>query len=114
MAGGSADEQHARRSRAIPIPRLGRVNTGARFEPLDRELQLRIREALTCRPLERALAIVVVHLPRDIDDALELRLHGVERGITEPLADAPCELTVRELDVTLPFSRFGNHQRPRL
>ena len=81
--------------------RCGRVDRRARLEPLDRQFELRVGEAFAGAALARALVVLVVVAPRDVDDAVDLGSHRLERGIVESLAQPPLELRARELDVAL-------------
>ena len=80
---------------------FGVVNSGSRVEPLDRQLVLGIRELRSCFARARALAVLVVAVPRDVDHAADLVAHGVEGGIVEPFADAALRRRFRR-----------NHQLP--
>jgi hypothetical protein len=101
VARGPADEEDAGRGRRILVPALRVEHGAAGLQPLDGQLEAGIGEAGAGRAGARTLAILVVAVPRDVDDALDLAAHRVEGRIVEPLPDAPRELLARELDVAL-------------
>ena len=68
-------------------------------EPLDRDLLLRIGEALAGRARPRALVVLVVVAPRDLGERVDGPGHGREGGVVEPFAEPAIELGASQLHV---------------
>jgi hypothetical protein len=106
VAGGAADEQQARAPRRVVVLALGGVDAFPGLEPFDGQLEIRVGELRSRLPLARAPVVLVVCLPGDLGDFVDLPRHGVERRVEEPPAKPDLELRTRDLDVSLPFSYF--------
>src|SRR5690606_12083553 len=65
-------------------------------------------------PLARALVVVVVDVPRDVDDGRDLRLDRLECRVVEALADSALELLPAELYVALPLANLDGHAAHRI
>ena len=113
MARRAADEQHAAAAAGVVLLALGLADALARLEPFDRQLELRIGETRPGLPRARALVVLVVRLPRDVDDVSDLTLDGLERRIEEALAQPALEFLARELDVPLPLPHLNGHATSR-
>jgi hypothetical protein len=72
-----------------------------RLEPLDRQRVLGIGEARAGLPRARALVVLVVRHPGDLDDPVHFGRRPVERRVVEVLAIAALELGAAQLDVGL-------------
>ena len=84
----------------------------ARFKPFDRQFEFRIREAGAGLPFSRTLVVLVVHLPRDVDDIGDLVLDFLEFRIVKSLAEAALEFLARELHVALPLPYLRSWRPP--
>jgi hypothetical protein len=91
VARGAADHENARRPRRIFLFALRLLNPVARLQPFDGQLEIGIGKAGSRFPGARALAVVVVRLPGDIDDMIEVRGDPVERRIVKALPEASLE-----------------------
>ena len=80
-----------------------------RLDPLDRQLEVRIREAGPRFPGARAFPVFVVRLPGDVDDVIDVGGDRVEGGIGEALAQPTLEFLARQLDVSLPLAHVDGH-----
>ena len=114
----------ARRRRSIRMrdgePRrfwrlLGGVEPAARLQPLDRQLKLGIREAAPRAARARALAVVEVVLPRDLDRRRRSGRRPLRSRVVEPLPESRRELRAVERDapLSLPNSRTAGPARHR-
>jgi hypothetical protein len=103
---GAAHEQDPRGRGWIVVLPLCVENALPRFEPLNREGELRVGKARTGLSRARTLVIFVVHLPRDVDDAIDVRASGFEQRVVEAFAIAALEFGAAQVDVTLARSRL--------
>src|SRR5688572_32881646 len=85
------------------------LNAFARLEPFDRQLEIRIRETGSGFSRARALVVLVVGLPGDVDHARNLSLDPLELGIVEPFAQTTLELLAGQLDITLSLAHVNRH-----
>jgi hypothetical protein len=101
VTGGAAYEQDAACTAGIFLLPLRLLNAFACFEPLERQLEFRISEARPSFSLARALVVLVVRLPREVDDIHKLRTDPVELGIGKALTEPTLEFVACQLDVSL-------------
>ena len=111
---GGGDEQHASPAGRAVMTRLRLADAFPRLEPLQRQLEFGIREARTGFLRSRALSVVRVSVPGDVEHLRNLLAHGVERGIVEALAQPLVELRARELYIGWPFLTSGTPRLPEL
>ena len=72
-------------------------NSGTSFEPFDGKFLLGICEFGTGFARARILSLPVVRLPRDRGQSFDLRLCGLERGITKLGSISPLEFLALQL-----------------
>ena len=106
---GAADEQHTAAPGEVLLLTCSVLNALARVEPLNRQIVIRVRETGAGFPRARALVVLVVRLPCDVDDIRELPLDVREPGIVEPLAKTTLEFVAGELHVTLSLAHVDGH-----
>ncbi len=109
MACRAADDQHATALRGVGVLTRRLLNLFARVEPFDRQLEIRIGETRPGFSRARAFVVLVVGLPRDVDDVGDLLLDLLELGIVEPLAQTTLELLSGELDIPLALAHVDRH-----
>jgi hypothetical protein len=68
----AADDEHTTAARGVGVLPRRLLNLFARFEPFDRQLEIRIRETRPGFSRARALVVLVVRLPCDVDDVRNL------------------------------------------
>jgi len=80
------------------VPLLGFDDSIARREPFDGKVVVRIGETGAGLPRARALVVVVVSLPRDVGDFVDLGLGGFESRIVEARQETTLEFGLVELN----------------
>ncbi len=78
VPGRARHQQHAPGTCRVLLLAFGLLNPIARFEPLDRQLEVGIGEPGAGLPRARALVVLVVCLPGDLDDLGNLTIDVLE------------------------------------
>src|SRR5215813_4849585 len=119
VARRAVDQQHARLGGRRLLLFLGAQDGLARFGPFDGKRIRRIGIARAGGPGPRRLAIFVVAVPRDVDDALDLVFDRGEGRIVEALAHAAGERRLVQCNAWHPLAdvrhgRFPHFAKDRL
>jgi len=109
----TVDDQDARGSLRVFLPPFGGCDGLACFQPLDREIIVRIGKTVTGFHGVRRFTVVVVAVPRRVGDFVEFFLKRLKGGIEELRQETFLEFGLVELNTRHAFADFDlNHGVP--
>src|SRR5688572_22362384 len=97
----AADAEDAQRCGGIAMALLRQRDRVAGGNPVQRQVVVGVGMARASLARVRRLAVAVIRIPGKVDQAPDLRRHGIERGIVESVAEAARDLALVDLRAAL-------------